>query len=333
MSTPRASATLPTPSSPEEAMRLLVAMPPLAELDMTFTAIGPDQDGATSGFRIKLTVDAKAAISELAQATRERLEDAALVRYGPAVLIPPQHWMHVNQLEVATLTAIEDVVRKQDLKPFDGKSDFASTIKMVAAQFVAAGHVPVTFYRVADSLLQLRKSRMLGLVQEGDVFDRLEPADVLLLRPEFEVVVVGGYAFFGKKATFERAFGFLEELRKESLTTFNAVTRNLRVVGMEALRAACTSQPQMMAKMASIRRSMEEDPGYAKAMTMPKLIAYIEKHPHVDIEIIGTGNGRELVFDPKPTRRFQIVKLLDDDFLRSVLTEREYEAGSKIQSI
>lgn len=89
---------------------------------------------------------------------------------------------------------------------------------------------------------------MLGLVQDGDVFGRLEPGDVLLLRPEFEVVVIGGYAFFAKKATFERAFGFLEELRAESPTTFNAVTNNLRVAGMDKLRAACTSQPQMMAK-------------------------------------------------------------------------------------
>lgn len=78
---------------------------------------------------------------------------------------------------------------------------------------------------------------------------------------------------------------------------------------------------------------MDEDPDYAKSMTMSKLITYIEEHPHVDIEIAGSGIDRELVFDPKPAQRFQIVKLLDDDFLRSVLTQREYEANSKTKAI
>jgi hypothetical protein len=326
-------ATPAVPTTPEQALQLLGAMPPLVDVDMTFTAVGPDGDGDTSGFRIKLTVDAKAAVAELGQATRERLEDAALVAYGPAVLIPPQHWMNVQEADVATLATIENVVTAQDLIAFDGKSDYARNIKMVAARFSAQGHLPVTFYRVADSMLQLRKSRLVGLVQEGDVFDRLDPADVLLLRPEFEVVVIGGFAFFAKKATFERAFGFLEKLRQESLSTFNAVTTHLRISGMDELRAACTSQPQMMAKMASIKRSMDEDSGYANAMTMPKLIEYIAQHPHVDIEVVGKGKDQELVFDPKPTRRFQIVKLLDDDFLHSVLTQRDYEAGSKTQTI
>jgi hypothetical protein len=88
----------------------------------------------------------------------------------------------------------------------------------------------------------------------------------------------------------------------------------------------------MMAKMASIRRSMEEDPAYAAAMTMPRLLAYIEANPAVNIEITGTGADRSLVFNPTSAHRFQIVKLLDDDYLRSVLTDRDYEAGSKTRA-
>lgn len=202
---------------------------------------------------------------------------------------------------------------------------------MVAARFNGPQLPSVTFYRIADSLLQLKKT-VIGLVRVGGTYGKLEPADVLLLRPEFDVVVIDGFAFFTKKPTFERAFGFLEQLQKQSLETFTTVTSKLSIDGMDKLREACTTQPQMMAKMASIKRSMDDDPDYADAMTMDKLIAYIEKHPHVQIEITGAGADRRLVFDPQPTRRWQIVKLLDDDFLRSVLTEREYEAGSKTQA-
>lgn len=318
--------------SAPQAVENLKGLPALKEAGMSFTAVGPDEDDDLSGFRIKLTEDAREAIAEIAQATRERVEDATLLAYGPAVQIPPQHWMHVTQAEAATLAAIEDLVRKQDLKLFDAKSEHAPTIKMLAARFTTVDQRSVTFYRVADSMLQLKKSKLLGLLQEGGVYGRMEPTDVLLLRTDFEVVVIDGYAFFTKKLTFERAFGFLEKLRKESLETFNTVTKHLRIRGLDALRDACTSQSQMMAKMASIRRSLESDADYAKAMTMERLAAYIQEHPHVDIELVGSGAERELVFDPKPARRFQILKLLDDDFLHSVLTERDYEAGSKIRT-
>lgn len=318
-------------STAHDAIARLKQLPDLTKVDMNFTAIGPDTDGgALSGWRINLTPSLTEEIAGFAQQTREHLEDAGLIAYGPATLVPLQHWMYVEQSAAATLAATEDVVRVQDLLPFTNVAASAN-LKMVAAKFNVPQVGSVTFYRIADSLLQLKKT-VIGIVRVGGSYSKLEPADVLLLRPEFDVVVIDGFAFFTKKPTFERAFGFLEQLKKQSLATFTAVTSNLSIDGMDKLREACTSQPQMMAKMASIKRSMDADPDYADAMTMPKLIAYIEKHPHVHIDIVGTGNNRQLVFDPRPTRRFQIVKLLDDDFLRSVLTEREYEAGSKTQA-
>lgn len=177
-----------------------------------------------------------------------------------------------------------------------------------------------------------RKNKLLGLVQQNGVYGRVEPTDMLLMRTDFEVVVVAGYAFFWKKATFERAFGFLDQLNAESFATFNSVTTSLKIDGIDELRKACTSQPQMMAKMSSIKRSMDADPEYAAAMTMPKLVKYVKEHPHVDIAIVGSGRDRRFVFDPSPARRFQLLKLLDDDFLHSVLTKRDCEAGSKQQT-
>jgi hypothetical protein len=92
------------------------------------------------------------------------------------------------------------------------------------------------FYRVADTMLQMRKSKWLGLVQQNGVYSRLEPADILLLRTDFEVIVVSGHAFFWKKSTIERAFGFLDKLKAESLADFNAVTTHLRRRGVRHQR-------------------------------------------------------------------------------------------------
>jgi Domain of unknown function (DUF4868) len=219
-----------------------------------------------------------------------------------------------------------------DADGFDPDADHAARVSMVAAHFTLQDQRTVTFYRIADSLLQFTKNRIFSLVRRGGQYDRLEPADVLLMRATFDVITIDGFAFFFLKPTFERAFGFLDELRESSATTFDSVTAELRISGVAELRAACTSQPQMMAKMASIRRNMDEDPAYAAAMTMPRLIDYIRANPNVEIEITGIGAQQSLVFNPSPATRFQIVKLLDDDYLRSVLTDRHYEAGSKLRT-
>jgi hypothetical protein len=320
---------VPTPPTAAEAAIALQSLPPFATLGIAFSAIAPDVNGAPQAYSINLSDGAAADLAEIAEKTRARVHKATPIRYGPAVLIPPSHVMHVPQDGASLLDAIQAAVSTADVDAFDPRADYARNVSMVAVRFSTADGETATFYRVADTLLQFTKNKVFSLVRRGGRYDRLEPADVLLMRSELDVVVIAGHAFFFRRATFERAFGFLDALRKESGTTFDTVTSALRISGLDELRAACTSQPQMMAKMASIRRSMDEDPDYAAAMTMPKLLRYIDAHPEVNIEITRTGTDRSLVFDPSPTTRFQILKLLDDDYLRSVLTHREYEAGSK----
>lgn len=321
-----------SPATATAATQALESLPPLAGLGISFTALGPDQAGVYRGHAINISSHAAADLAEIAEATRARVLASTLLGYGPAVLIPPSHVMHVEQQSAATLDEIQRCVDTADLDAFDPGAAYAKDIKMVAARFLSVDGGEVTFYRVADTLLQFKKSRLLSLVRVNGQYDRLDAADLLLMRPEFDVVVLLGQAFFFLKATFERAFGFLDQLRATSAATFDSVTKDLRIDGMQELRKACTSQPQMMAKMASIRRSMDEDPSYAAAMTMPRLLAYVAANPAVNIEISGTGDDRALVFNPAIATRFQLVKLLDDDYLHSVLTDRDYEAGSKVRA-
>ena len=322
----------PTAPTATQAAEALHALPPLDTLGIAFSVVATDATGAHRAYSINLSATAAAGLAEIAENTRTRLHLATPIGYGPAVLIPPSHVMHVPQGSATTLIAIQTAVNTADADAFDPRADHAKNVTMAAARFSTSDGNAVTFYRVADTLLQFTKNRVYSLVRRDGQYDRLEPADVLLMRSEFDVVVIAGHAFFFLKATFERAFGFLDELKKASAATFDSVTSRLRITGMAELRAACTSQPQMMAKMASIRRNMDEDPAYAAAMTMPRLLAYVEANPAVNIEIAGTGKDRSLVFNPTPARRFQIVKLLDDDYLRSVLTNRDYEAGSKTRA-
>ena len=314
------------------ALATLRELGPLAGLGLRFGVLAPRDGDVVRAHSVPLGAEAGAELAAVAEATRERVMRATPLDYAPALLIPPGHCMRVAQTSAAVLTQVQAEVDGTDTEVFDAGADYAARASMLAARFTASSGLSATFYRVNESLLQFAKRKVLGLVLRDGRYERLEPTDVLLMRSEFDVVVVGGVAFFFAKTRFEQAFGFVEELRRSSAETFDQVTAGLRIKGLDALRAACTSQPAMMAKLASIRRSMDDDPSYAAAMTMPKLVRFVRAHPQLGIEVEGRGEGAELVFNPAAPTRFKILNLLDDDYLRSVLTERDYEANSKVRA-
>ena len=315
----------------EAALAQLRDLGPLTELGLRFAVLAP-HDGGLRAHLVRLGEGVGDDIAGLAEKTRTRTVEYRHLAYGPATLIPPGHCMTIDQAHAGTLTDVQAEVDRDDLELFDPGAEYAGKATMLAARFASADGATATFYRVRETLLQLTERKSLSLILRRGHYERLAPGDVLLMSGIFDVVVIAGTAFFFAKQRFEQAFGFTAELERSSGETFDLVTTNLRIKGMEQLRQACTTQPAMMAKMASIRRSIDADPGYAAAMTMPRLAAFVRERPHLGIEIEGTGDGAQLVYNPARETRWKLLNLLDDDFLRSHLTERDYEAGSKIRT-
>lgn len=316
----------------DRALAQLRDLGPLADLAIRFRILAPRDTDATRAHRVAITPNGGEDVAIVADQTRERVLRATQLDYGPATLIPPAHCMRVAQDAAATLSAVQTEVDRADVEVFDANADYAAKATMVAARFSNQQGASATFYRVNETLLQFHKRKIFGLILSGGEYDRLDPTRLLLMRNEFDVVVVDGIAFFFAKTRFEQAFGFFDELRRASGETFDTVTTNLRIKNFKEFRDACTSQSQMMAKMASIKRSMDEDPTYAEAMTMPKITKFVRENPHLGIEIEGTGRAAQLIFNRATSTRYKIVNLLDDDYLRSELTRRRYEAGSKIRT-
>lgn len=291
--------------------------------------VAPDARQGHLAYRVSMLDDAAVEVSKIAEISRKILCDSNLVEYGPTALIPKSHVMCLPQESAATLTVINAAVTSDDLDEFHPSSTISGEARTFAARFLHDSLGEITFYRLAETLLEFKQRRVLGFVRDGGAFAVAEPGRILLMKPVFDVVVAGGWAFFWKKPLFERSFGFLEELKRDSAQSFSEISEHIEVEGLEEFRKACTTQPQMMAKIASIKQSMK-DPEYAAAMKMPNLLKYIDEHPEVKIKLDGQGADRRFVFDPADlANRFQILKLLDDDFLHSMLTQRDYESIAK----
>lgn len=62
---------------------------------------------------------------------------------------------------------------------------------------------------------------------------------------------------------------------------------------------------------------------------MPRMKQLIKNY-NLGIPVEKDANGKErLVFQPDRENRWKLLKLLDDDFLKSDLTNTRYEANSK----
>lgn len=313
------------------ASKLLAA--PRSSLGVAVYAIHTDAAGSPQVHAVNLGGSAAKDVVDAAMRHMRHIERLTHLAYGPVTLKPGGHCLFVAASEAATLVPTQAAVDLGDGDTFDPKATYATDVDLLAVRLTLADGTAATLYRVLRRFMKFGRSGLLVLLHSDGQYNEIEPANLLLFDlGHFDALVADGMAYFESKQTFEQAFGLLDALKKSCKQTFDKVTQGLRIKNVSELEKACTSEPAMMAKMASISRSLAEDSKYADAMTMKALLDFVDGHPQLDIETAGTGNKRELVFDKAPGKRFKIPNLLDDDFLKSELTERSYAAGSKTRA-
>lgn len=161
----------------------------------------------------------------------------------------------------------------------------------------------------------------------------LEPIDgeIVVYEPRFDAVVVGDAVLVTATTTLTRALGSTSRIQRLAMETFAKATSEVSIEGADALAEAAASDPAMASKMAQLARVLDDDPEYASLLTTANLLEFLDRNPQVRIATTGEGERRRLVFEPAPRTRYAIVKLMADDYLRSDLTTRRYEVGSKAQ--
>ena len=79
----------------------------------------------------------------------------------------------------------------------------------------------------------------------------------------------------------------------------------------------------MVSKLAQIARKP-----YLNTVTMEDIKRTIAAF-RLDVQIVVVDGQEQLLFEETPNKRWLILKLLDDAYLGSIMTNRLYEANSK----
>jgi hypothetical protein len=101
------------------------------------------------------------------------------------------------------------------------------------------------------------------------------------------------------------------------------ILAQIPISNADAFRAAGTGQMQMMSKLAQIARKP-----YLNRVTIQDIRRTIEAFA-LDVQIVVENGQEKLLFEANPNKRWLILKMLDDDFLGSIMTDQKYEVNSK----
>ena len=187
----------------------------------------------------------------------------------------------------------------------------------------------ITAYRLkGPGIATKRPGGLRVLLPRGGVYERVTD-ELIYYQPRFDAIVVAGYVFVTTPMTLQRNLGSDARARTLARETLERATTRIEISGADELADAVSHDPAMIAKMMQLHRTLAADPDYADALTTARLVDFLDENPHIPIELEGAGDDRRLVFDPAPQKRYLIPKALADDFLRSDLTSRRYEVGSK----
>lgn len=123
------------------------------------------------------------------------------------------------------------------------------------------------------------------------------------------------------KDSFHKIFRFFEELLKTAKKTLAAIKSSVQIENFDEFEAACVGHVQMQAKLKNISNKP-----YLKRLKMSAIKKVIDK-VGLNVKIVTKNRQEMLQFDPKD--KWAILRLLDDDYLNSIMTGNTYEVTGK----
>jgi hypothetical protein len=183
------------------------------------------------------------------------------------------------------------------------------------------------FRRLTRSSLQLERERGIVARFVDNQFD-LVPERGLRLDTDFDAAVVGDDVVLRHRSNFERLFDFAQLTEAHAAASAAAVVDGLAIKGIDDFIRIVSADQRMHAKLSSALFKMQ-DADYKAKVTTESIATLVGIRSDVDLEIEGTDGDLQLVFDGSAQRRWTLLKILDDDYVISELTESRYQAPSK----
>jgi hypothetical protein len=179
---------------------------------------------------------------------------------------------------------------------------------------------PALFFRNYSPKKELGRSLLLAITLQDGQYDRLRDK-VFLFDKYVDCIGYKGSIYILNKDRFQKIFKFYEELVKIADAVLKEIESYIPIDDFAAFKASCGGHLQKIAKLKNIAGKP-----YLKDLTINKIKEVIELYD-LPIKTVDDNGDEKLHYDASD--KWAILRLLDDDYLESVMTKNRYEVNSK----
>jgi len=250
-------------------------------------------------------------------------QEVRLRAYEPGYKPDADEIIYIDLSQNAVIAElIRQVSQVQQAELFHEDDEIIDSLRFYAVVVSPSARRRAVFFRTYSPKKELsRRPGFAALFSHGS-YDKVD-SKIFLFDDNVDCFAWDGYLFIYNIGAFQRIFGYFQELRAKANSTIDAVLARIPISNADTFRTTCTGQLQMLSKLAQIARKP-----YLGRVTMQDIRRTIDEF-HLQVQIVEEHGQEKLLFEGDPTKRWLILKLLDDDYLGSTMTQEKYEVNSK----
>lgn len=284
-------------------------------------------DGAPELRALSLADDAETFFADV---IRDRVSDHLDPLTWSVKKLDPLYKPDADEIEWQELDAVDPVayaVGKLDnlsaVGPFDGSDEaYKRRLSYWAAVLTHDDGRKAFFFRSFTAAAELKRKRGAALVSRHGTFTVVEES-IFVFDDQIDCFVFGDYLYVVRKRDFRRIFDQLAAVLRRAKRAARDLHGKVPIANFVAFEQACASDSRLADKILAVRQRDYFDQ-LSYAMLEPVIAEFSLNIPMTEVD-----GETQLVFRTEPDQRFRILKLVDDDYLRSSMTDHRYEVNSK----
>jgi hypothetical protein len=205
---------------------------------------------------------------------------------------------------------------------FKEETPFTTNMRFYVVVLQPPHGQPVYFYRHYSPKKMLREAAPLAIARilGTDEFEEIT-TPVFLFDEHVDCFSRGTSMFIMAKTHFYYMFRILDELIASARDILNRIHSRVPIENFDTFASSCMKNKLKMEKLTSIARRP-----YLDRLTVADMEPVIQRH-RLHIKIVKINGQDMLHFDRNYP--WDILKLLDDDYLTSIMTGQSYEVDAK----
>lgn len=219
------------------------------------------------------------------------------------------------------LQVLGTVIGNDDIETFNFNNDtFAEIDALVVV--LADDNNEISLYKKLSSVEVLGRGGYM-LWKSNQRLERFEE-QLLRISPSFQVLQVEENTIILNLKTIEKSFGFHDVIKREATIGLEAINDMGIVSNIDTLEELIENV-SFARKLTKIARN---SPVIQRSIPNVSIIAFSRTHPAIRNKMRYTPDGTQFALDTKVSKDL-FIKLLNDDFLTSELTQLYYDSLAK----